>query len=398
LRRLIDRWDTFCAAESQPVKKLMDMPVAFLPIEAIDPSTSGVVDLSVPDSHEFVANGVVCHNTVMGLGAIARLRTPALILVHTIDLADQWMGELRRLLGIEPGLVGGGKENIAPVTVALVQTLVRWEWAKIDAFLEQFGLLIADECHHLPASTFRTIIDRAPARYRLGLTATPEREDGLGPMLDLYFGPPLVTVTHEELRAAGVLSQATVRVVETDFDYPYDDIDDYAPMLTALAHDPARNALLVRTIAREAHAGHTCLVLSGRVEHCMILRAALEGGGVRAEVLTSGVKRKVRKALLDGARSGEIRVLIATSLADEGLDVPRLSRAFLTFPARAKGRAIQRLGRLMRLHDAKTGAVLFDFVDSQIPILKKHYLERRKAFAAVLGIPVAQIGTRTEAA
>jgi hypothetical protein len=139
--------------------------------------------------------------TRVGMGAITKLRTPTLILVHTLDLAEQWLGELKDKLGLDAGLIGDGEERPAPLTVAVIQALVRWEPAKLDAFLGGFGLLILDEAHHVAASTFHSVVDRCPARYRLGLTATPEREDGLTALLDLFMGAPLVTVTRATRRA-----------------------------------------------------------------------------------------------------------------------------------------------------------------------------------------------------
>jgi superfamily II DNA or RNA helicase len=284
------------------------------------------------------------------------------------------------------------------VTVAVIQALVRWEPSKLDAFLGGVGLLILDEAHHVAASTFHSVVDRCPARYRLGLTATPEREDGLTALLDLFMGAPLVTVTHDELVAAGVLTVPDIHSVETDFTYLYTGAEDYAPMLAAVASDPARNALIVEHVAREAHAGHVCLVLSGRIDHCHTLANAIEAEGVSAAVLTGEVKRAVRKELLDRARAGELAVIVATSLADEGLDLPRLSRVFLAYPGRARGRTVQRLGRLMRPHAEKTDAALFDFVDRKVPLLRRHHLERRKLYAEVLGVPASKLGTRRGAA
>jgi superfamily II DNA or RNA helicase len=335
--------------------------------------------------------------TRVGMGAIARLRTPTLILVHTLDLAEQWLGELRDKLGVEAGLIGDGEEQVAPVTVAVIQALVRWEPTKLDAFLRGFGLLILDEAHHVAASTFHSVVDRCPARYRLGLTATPEREDGLTALLDLFLGAPLVVVTHEELVAAGVLTVPEIRSVETDFTYPYTGAEDYAPMLAAVASDGARNRLIVDAVTREARAGHVCLVLSGRIDHCERLAEGIAAGGVSAAVLTGEVKRERRKVLLDEARAGKLSVLVATSLADEGLDLPRLSRVFLAYPGRARGRTVQRLGRLMRPHADKQDAALFDFVDRKVPILRRHHLERRKLYAEVLGVPASKLGTRKAA-
>jgi len=323
--------------------------------------------------------------TRIGVAAIARLRTPTLILVHTLDLAEQWRGQLRELLGLEAGLVGDGEETVSPITVALVQALARWEVPRLDALLERFGLLLVDEAHHCPSTTFRAVVDRCPARYRFGLTATPEREDGLTPLLELFLGPAVATVTHEELVAAGVLKLPEVRVVETRFAFVYAGADDYARMLDALVHDDERNALIADHVAAEARAGHLGLVLSGRVDHCELLCALIRQRGVQAELLTGTVKKERRAALLAGARAGEVPVLVATTLADEGLDVPALSRVFLTYPGRARGRTLQRLGRLMRTHPGKDDAVLFDFVDRKVAILRRHHVERRRLYAEVLG-------------
>jgi len=329
--------------------------------------------------------------TRIGMGSIARLRTPTLVLVHTLDLAEQWLGELRDKLGIEAGLVGAGEARVVPVTVAVIQALTRWELAALDAILRQFGLLILDEAHHVAAGTFHSIVGRCPAQYRLGLTATPAREEGLTALLELFLGAPLAVVTHEQLVVAGVLTVPEIRAVETDFSFPYTGSEDYAPMLAAVASDPARNRLVVDTVEREARAGHSCLVLSGRVDHCEDIATALQERDINAEVLTGAVKRERRKELIDEARAGRLPVLIATSLADEGLDLPRLSRVFLAFPGRARGRTIQRLGRLMRPHPEKRDAVLFDFVDRRVPLLRRHHLERQRLYAEVLGIPASRL-------
>ena len=324
--------------------------------------------------------------TRIGVGAVAVLRTPALILVHTLDIAEQWREEFQDLLHLEVGFLGGGEDSTCLVTIALVQTLSQWSDPQLDDFLGRFGLLVLDEHHHVAASTFRRIVGRCPSRYRLGLTATPEREDGLTPLLELYFGKPLVVVSHEELVAAGVLTLPEIRSVETGFSYPYNGMEDYAPMLDALVADEARNSLVVENVAREAGDGNICLVLSGRVEHCEALNGQLLARGIASAALTGKVPKERRKVLLDGARAGRIKVLVATSLADEGLDLPRLSRVFLAYPGRAKGRTMQRLGRLMRPHQCKTSAMLFDFVDRKIPVLRRQHTERRHLYTEILGV------------
>lgn len=332
--------------------------------------------------------------TRVALGVLSRLGTPALVLVHTLDLAEQWRVELRTRLGVESGLIGAGEVSEHPVTVALIQALAQWPSERLRLFLSHYGLLILDEAHHVAASTFHDVVDRCPAKYRLGLTATPDREDGLTPLLELFLGRPVAVVTHDELVRAGVLTVPSVRTITTDFTFPYRSAHDYTRLLAAVAGDPARNRLVVEVIAEEARAGHTCLVLSGRVSHCEQLAEGLRTRGLTAAALTGRVDREQRGSLLADAREGRLQVLAATSLADEGLDLPRLSRVFFAFPGRSRSRVIQRLGRLMRPHPSKQSAVLFDFVDTRVPILRRHHLERRKLYSEVLGIPASDLRSR----
>jgi superfamily II DNA or RNA helicase len=326
-----------------------------------------------------------CGKGRLGVATIARLRTPTLVLVHTLDLAEQWRREIKQLLGLDTGLIGHGTVTTGPVTIALVQSLFRREQPWLERLLAQFGLLLIEEMHHVGSRTFYEIVDRCPAKYRFGLTATPEREDGLTPLLELFVGRRVAEVTHDELISAGVLKLPEVRAIETGFSFSYMRPEDYPRMTDALVGDTKRNALIADCVATEAGAGHSCLVLSGRIDHCKELCALIRQRGIQSELLVGPVKKERRTELLAGARAGEIPVLVATTLADEGLDVPVLSRVFLTYPSRARGRTQQRLGRIMRTHPDKVDAVLFDFVDSQVPLLRRHHLERRRLYSQILG-------------
>ncbi len=324
-------------------RTLPDVPLAELPKLGLRDYQSAGVSKLVQHTQGIVVLPCGSGKLFLGLGAVAQLRTPSLVLVHTSDLAEQWISNVESQLGLKAGLIGGGTTSIEPITVALVQSLIRWDRQRLETLLGSFGLLILDEAHHCPSTIFREIVDASPSKYRLGLTATPEREDGLTPLLGFFIGPELLRKGHADLIKAGYLAVPEIRVVNTAFDYPYDGPWDYQPMLAALANDDDRNRLIADTIATEAQAGQVCLALSGRVDHCEEIHRRLTQLGISTELLIGNVPRHKRKALLDKARQGELSVLVATSLADEGLDIPRLSRVFLTFPSRARGRTIQRL-------------------------------------------------------
>jgi superfamily II DNA or RNA helicase len=264
--------------------------------------------------------------------------------------------------------------------VATVQTLLGLPTAELNAIGRRFGLVVADECHHLPAATFRSVLAGLPGKYRFGLTATPTRADGLTPLLDLCIGPQLYRVTHEELVAAGHLVVPEVVAVETGCAC---EAADHTALVAALVDDAARNRLLVDLAAREAQQGHAVLVLSGRIAHCRLLTDLLANEGVRACALTGSVPRAKRSEILRRFREREVQVLCATTLADEGLDVPLLSRLVLATPARAEGRTIQRIGRLMRPYPGKPKPILYDLVDDS-PIARSQHTARRRAYRRVL--------------
>jgi superfamily II DNA or RNA helicase len=338
--------------------------------------------------------------TSTAIGVIAKLQRSTLVLVQTIDLVKQWCGAIKELLDIDAAVFGAGKHELGAVTVATIQSLVRKP--KVD--LSGFGICILDEAHGAPARTVQTILARCPARWRIGLTATPKRSDGLTRMIEWSFGDRLIEKTVPELVNAGWLTLPTVEVVHTDFkfDCPGEwtrsnqllfcrraighrgDCSENVPdrvrinsLRKAVAEDRARNQLLANVIARESK-GNTSLVLSNDKAHCELLRGLLEKRGVTAVVITSDVSKKNRNIMLSGLRDGSVPLAIATSLADQGLDIPRLSRVFLALPERSQGRTQQRAGRLMRPFDQP--AQLFDFVDHQVGSLMSRWNSRQTVY------------------
>lgn len=321
--------------------------------------------------------------SVLAAGLIAELDQPTLILVHTRELLDQWRSLIQTIFGFEPGVISGGRFEIAPITVATVQSLLLKGLPLVG---HRFGCVIADECHHACCSMFQTVLPRLPAYYRFGLTATPFREDGMTPLIGWTFGRKLYEIEHAELLDHRHLIKPRVGVLYSDF--TFDDKDenyDHAKCTNLLVNDDERNKLIAFLAYAEAQAGHTVLVLSNRIEHCNLLAQMIREKNVDAEVLVGTMGKTKRRRVLDDFKKGAVRVVVATTLADEGMDVPRLDRVILAFPGRGRGRTQQRLGRLMRPHPSKRDAVLYDLVDAQVPALLRQYQVRRKVYRS-LGI------------
>ena len=160
--------------------------------------------------------------------------------------------------------------------------------------------------------------------------------------------------------------------------------ESHSSMVSRLITHPRRNRLILDLVSGEAQAGRTVLVLSGRVKHCEFLADELQRRGITAEALTARVPKKRRSEILERFCDGSLKVVCATTLADEGLDVTRLERLVLATPARAEGRTVQRLGRLMRPHDGKGTPILFDLVDDTA-LARRQFTARKRAYRKVLG-------------
>lgn len=326
--------------------------------------------------------------TVTALAAICAIGQPALVIVHTKDLLEQWCDQIRELVGIEPGIYGGGKKHIGEITVATVQTLVRMPAEALGELARWFGCVVVDEAHHVPASTFQEVVSQIPAKYRFGLTATPTREDGLTPLLRMTMGAELFAIDYQQLIERGHLAQPEIKIIETGFDFDYFSVEDHQPCMAALCEDEDRNELIADLAAADAADGHSVLILSDRVEHCKSIQRKMwhVDAAQSALVLTGDAKAKDRAVILEAFKNGTAKVLIATTLADEGLDVPRLSRVILAYPGKSAARTIQRLGRIMRVFPGKGTPILYDLVDKNVPVLWRQALKRGRTYRMLLEV------------
>ena len=321
--------------------------------------------------------------TTIGCALIAAARQPALVLVPTVDLAEQWVERIRLSLGIEASCCTGGAFEIAAVTVATIPTVSRPE--RLSVIASAFGLVIFDEAHHVVADTFAAVANACAARYRFGLTATPERGDGRGPLLEHFLGGIIHEVTIADLTRSGMLAEPRFVTVPTEMAFAYGSAKDWPALLSALVVDASRNEMIVGAVARECRGGVTGLILTGRVEHALALAEMLRARGLRCAALVGTMSKRERSKALEQLRSGELDAVVATSLADEGLDVPRLSRLFLAFPGKSESKLTQRIGRVLRPHPDKGTPLVFDFVDTRIGVLAHQARKRAALFAKLWG-------------
>lgn len=335
-----------------------------------------------------------CGKTKLGGYATLDLRVTTLVLVPTTDLADQWLADFKAF-GLDAGMVGNGRdERDRAVVVGIVDSVIAaLEGPEGAVWGARFGFVLVDECHHVPAATFQRALRLLPAKRRIGLTATPYREDGLTRLLQWSFGDVLLERTTKEMIKLGYLMPASIEILPTGWTWDRnvewrhaglnDDTKAAGKLLTALEEDVStdlmRNMLIADRVAEEAKKGETCLVLCRTRAHTKELAEMITMRGVAARALTGKVSKKKRAETIGQLRGGTLPVACATSLADEGLDLPRLSVIGLASPQRARGTTMQRLGRLLRLWEGKKPKLL-DWVDEDVDVLASRATSRRRVY------------------
>ncbi len=316
--------------------------------------------------------------TIMALAVIAARQQPTLILVHNKELLNQWRDRIKTFLGIEAGVIGGGKLDVQPVTVGIINTVRK----HLDSLPEHFGHIVVDECHRTPASMFTEAVTAFDSKFMLGLSATAYRRDGLDPLIYWTLGQKVHQVDPQELKASGAVLTPEVIRRETSFNYRYR--DDYSKMLQVLTKDQSRSQQIAQDVVRQVRErSGTALVVSDRIEHCMQLGSFIEGWGGNVRYLTGRVRELDRKDVVKDVQAGKVDVLVATvQLLGEGFDCPGLSSLFLATPIRFKGRLLQVVGRILRPADGKR-PIVFDYVDGQVGVLKHQARHRGQALAEV---------------
>lgn len=321
-------------------------------------------------------NGVLCAitaagKTVMACALIAKLKQPTLILVDTIELANQFTARLKQFTNVkEVGRIGSGKFNVQPVTVATLQTITRMDDAALKAL--KFGVIIVDEVHIVPATTYAKAMGRLDGKYKYGLSATPERADGLTKVIHWLTGPLAHHVPESAL--ASKIIKPSYRYVETFYNYPLFDSSEYGQMITHMGTDVNRNALILKTL--QEYPTQQCVLLCHRQDHVLLLQSMIPD----SVILLSSMKKKDREKVIKQLETGEKRIVITTwQLFHKGIDLAELEILFICAPTRSKVWLKQSAGRLMRMSKkiAKK-PIIVDFADRLVDLLKYQWYSRRK--------------------
>ena len=321
--------------------------------------------------------------TVIGLEIIAEKRQPALIIVHRKQLFDQWIERIQDFLKIpkkEIGQIGNQKNKIGKfITIAMIQSLSRVQDFKEMA--NAFGTIIIDECHHIPAKSFREAIINFNSFYLYGLTATPKRKNNDQKLIFVYIGNILHQVNqHDYLQERNIRTEINIK--ETDLFAPFDyKIDKYETISRILIHDTQRNSVIINDIEQNAERFKTILILSERKAHVDILNLYLKD---KYETITihGDDSESARKSKTEQIKQGHFKIVISTGqYFGEGIDISNLECLFIVYPFAFEGKLIQYIGRIQR---SEKPPVIFDYRDSKIDYFEKMFKQRKRYYNKLL--------------
>ena len=330
--------------------------------------------------------------TVIACGVIAHRRLPTLIVVDRQPLVEQWRDRLGEHLGMaDQGdrstwrrpQQGEGRHRYRDGTKP------RSTGGPRERSPKAYGLVIVDECHHVPAVTFERVVREMPVRHWLGLTATPYRRDHLEKLITMYCGAERhrMTSDHDEnLRVERVLVTHP-----TGHEQSGDEELSIQAVFRGLVEDDERSRQICGDVAAAIEVQRNCLVLTQWTEHLEALSGELHRLGIEAIVMRGGMGKKARASasaeMQVQASAGGLALLATGSFLGEGFDLPQLDTLFLAFPLAFKGRIVQYVGRVLRPTAGKSKVEVHDYVDINVPVLARMQAKRLPAYAS-LGFPL----------
>jgi len=326
--------------------------------------------------------------TVVGAYMAARRGRSTLVLVHRTQLLDQWRTQLSVFLDLKPlaiGQIGGGRRRATgELDVAMIQSLVRK--GDVDELVSEYGHVIVDECHHVPAVSFERVMRAVHARYVTGLTATPRRRDGHHPILEFELGPVRFALDAKDQATARPFVHRLV-VRETGFRLFGEADAGIQTIYRQMVQDEGRNRQILDDVIQALEERRSPIVLTERRDHLDFLAEELAPFARNLVVLRGGMGVKQRRAVEEHLASipdDEERLMLATGrFIGEGFDDARLDTLMLAMPVSWRGTLVQYAGRLHRMHHRKREVRIYDYADRQVPMLEKMYQKRLRGYGAM---------------
>lgn len=319
--------------------------------------------------------------TRMACAVAACLHQPVAWLVHRKDLMLQARADMLRLWSLPEravGMVGNDADWFGThATVAMVQSLAVRPDRRAE-LAQRTGLVIMDECHHLPAISFQEVVGSFPAAYRMGLTGTLDRPDGLGPLAMAAVGPGYTEVDQDALVSAGLVIIPEIQMIDSG--YVHSGSRAWAVLQQSRAGDWRRNATIAAIVLEERKRGGRVAISVALRDHAERLEEMLRNQyGVPAMAILGTTPTEIRERAYREVAAGRL-VIIATQLFDEGVNLPELDVLVAAAQGRSAVQAAQRMGRLMRNWKGKRRPRFYDIADMSVAVLADQARERWRLY------------------
>ena len=359
-------------------------PIAISFTGLLRPEQEAAVEAMLKHEQGVLNAATAFGKTVAAAALIARRGVNTLVLVHRRELQQQWKERLKTFLALEApgvGTVGGGANRPSGIVdVAVLQSLVRRE--NLRGFLETYGQIVIDECHHVSAISFERVMKQCSSRYIVGLSATPIRRDGLAPIIFMQCGP----IRHSGARSTILAQDMEVRLSSLACPaIPKE--SSIQSLFKVLSQDESRNLSVCADIINAFREGRKIIVLTERSEHISILRTLLEPSIPDLFVLHGRMSIKQRTlvvARLNALPESDSFVILATGrLVGEGFDHASLDTLVLAMPISWKGTLQQYAGRLNRASPSKRDLHIYDYVEFADSRLAHMWAKRERGYRAM---------------
>lgn len=345
--------------------------------------------------------------TVVCSAIIAEKKVNTLIILESSALMEQWKEALDKFLDINEelpeyktktgrirvrkeviGRLQGAHDSMTGIIdIAMAGSLCRK--GEFHNLLEQYGMVLVDECHHAASDTISNVLKEVKAKYVYGVTATPKRGDGLEKINYMLIGP----IRHSYTAKEKAKSQGIEHLVYPRFTpvvAPRGIIKEKMHPNEAydiIRNNEIRDDLIIEDIKECVAAGRTPVVLSRYKEHSQKLYERLKDHANHVFLMTGNNSKKEHKKILEQlheVNEKETLILVATgSLIGEGFDYPRLDTLFMAMPVSFRSVVEQYAGRLNRDYEGKENVIVYDYVDSHIPMFDNMYAKRLKAYRQI---------------
>lgn len=358
-------------------------------------------DRMLQHDHGVLSATTAFGKTVVCSYLISQRKVSTLILLHSKDLIEQWVEELNKFLIIKEkpaiyktktgkekrrdiviGVLKGNKNKLTGIVdVAMIGSM--YSKGKFNDFINSYGLVIMDECHHCGSNTSIEVMQRVNSRYVYGVSATPKRGDNLEKIVYMLLGPIRHSYTAKErAKEQGIgyyVYPRFTRVIDTN-----ETGNNISAAYNLISNNKLRNEMIVNDTRQVIADGRTPLILTRYKEQAKNLFDILSGAadyvfllyGDNSDRENSEIRKKLKEVLCEKSI-----ILIATGQKiGEGFDFPRLDTLMLAAPVSFDGRLEQYVGRLHRDYEGKKYVVVYDYIDAHLKVFEKMYSKRLRTY------------------